>query len=349
MPNNTANILVVDDNRQVLEQVNHVLAEEGFDISFIPKGEFLFQRLERQDFDLILLDVNLPGISGYELLRELRNHPKYHNLPVIIITGEDEDTTLTKCFALGAQDYIGKPINHLVLKVRVSSVISASRFHQNQLKSEREEALQARMKMLSSQMNPHFIFNALSSIQEFILSNESEKAIDYVSEFAGLMRQNLENSLVPHITLADELQFLETYLRLERTRFNNSFDFEIILDIKEYQDIMIPPMIIQPYLENAIIHGLRKVDRDGKLTLLVKEQDNRIHCIITDNGIGRKQAEKINPTKHRSVAMSNIEARLELLNLDAKMKEFKVEIEDIYENEVPAGTIVSLCFPNDLH
>ena len=349
MPNNIAKILVVDDNRQVLEQVNHILAEEGFEISFIPKGEFLFQRLDRQDFDLVLLDVNLPGISGYDLLREIRKHPKYHNLPVIIITGEDEDTTLTKCFALGAQDYIRKPINHLVLKVRVSSVISASRFHLNQIKNEREEALQARMKMLSSQMNPHFIFNALSSIQEFILSNETDKAIDYVSEFAGLMRQNLENSLVPYITLADELQFLETYLRLERTRFNNSFDFEIILEIDEFQDIMVPPMIIQPYLENAIIHGLRKVDRIGKLALLVKEQDNRIQCIITDNGIGRTQAEKNSPKEHKSIAMSNIEARLELLNMDARMKEFKVEIEDIYENDEPAGTIVSLGFPNDLH
>ncbi|MCL6267760.1 MULTISPECIES: response regulator [Flagellimonas] len=349
MPNKIAKILVVDDNRQVLEQVNHILAEEGFEISFIPKGEFLFQRLDRQEFDLVLLDVNLPGISGYDLLQEIRKHPKYHNLPVIIITGEDEDTTLTKCFALGAQDYIRKPINHLVLKVRVSSVISASRFHLNQIKNEREEALQARMKMLSSQMNPHFIFNALSSIQEFILSNETDKAIDYVSEFAGLMRQNLENSLVPYITLADELQFLETYLSLERTRFNNSFEFEIVLEIDEFQDIMVPPMIIQPYLENAIIHGLRKVDRIGKLTLLVKEQNNRIQCIITDNGIGRKQAELDNPRKHRSIAMSNIEARLELLNLDAKMKEFKVVIEDIVENDSPAGTIVSLCFPNDLH
>ncbi|WP_067031749.1 response regulator [Allomuricauda sp. CP2A] len=349
MPDNIAKILVVDDNRQVLEQVNHILAEEGFDISFIPKGEFLFQRLDRQDFDLVLLDVNLPRISGYDLLQEIRKHPKYHNLPVIIITGEDEDTTLTKCFALGAQDYIRKPINHLVLKVRVSSVISASRFHLNQIKNERDEALQARMNMLSSQMNPHFIFNALSSIQEFILSNETDKAIDYVSEFAGLMRQNLENSLVPYITLTEELHFLETYLKLERTRFNNSFDFEIILEIDEFQDIMVPPMIIQPYLENAIIHGLRKVDRMGKLTLRVKEQENRINCIITDNGIGRKQAEKNNPKKHKSIAMSNIEARLELLNTDARMKEFKVEIEDLYENDVPAGTIVLLCFPNDLH
>lgn len=346
---NNASILVIDDNRQVLDQVNHILAEEGFDISFIPKGEFLFQRLARQSFDLILLDVNLPGINGYELLVELRKHPKHSGLPVIIITGEDEDATLAKCFDLGAQDYISKPINHEVLKVRVSSVISASRFHQNEIKSERQEALESRMKMLSSQMNPHFIFNALSSIQEFVLANESDKVIDYLSDFAGLMRQNLENSLVPYITLSEELRFLETYLRLERTRFNNTFKYDIKVDVDEPNCIMIPPMIIQPYLENAIIHGLRTADRMGKLTLEITENGNRIQCTITDNGIGRELAKKIQPKTHKSISMSNIEARLELLNLDAKMTEFDVKVEDIIESDRPSGTRVSVCFPNDLH
>ena len=346
---NNASILLVDDNRQVLEQVYHILGEVGLEISFIPKGEFLFKRLERQSFDLILLDVNLPGINGYDLLVELRKHPKYHSLPVIIITGEDEDATLTKCFDLGAQDYISKPINHEVLKVRVSSVISASRFHQKEIRSERQEALQSRMKLLSSQMNPHFIFNALSSIQEFVLTNETDRVINYLSEFAGLMRQNLENSLVPYITLAEELRFLETYLRLEKTRFNEAFKYDITVDVNEPNCIMIPPMIIQPYLENAIIHGLRTVNRKGELTLGITEKDNRILCEITDNGIGREMAKKLQPKRHKSVSMSNIEARLELLNLDTNMIEFDVKVEDIFESGRPSGTCVYLCFPNDLH
>ncbi len=347
--NSNFSILVVDDNRQVLDQINHILGGEGFEISFIPKGEFLFPRLERQKFDLILLDVNLPGLNGYELLRMLRGNPSYASLPVIIITGEDEDDTLAKCFELGANDYIRKPIHHEVLKVRVQSIISASRFHQNELKRERQEALQSKMKMLSSQMNPHFIFNALSSIQEFILSNETDKVLEYLSEFAGLMRQNLENSLVPFIPLSDELRFLQSYLSLERTRFNNTFTYEINIDVPNPENIMIPPMVIQPYLENAIIHGLRRVSRPGLLTLDIAEEQNRILCVITDNGIGRDQARQGQPKDHQSIAMSNIEARLELLNLDVALDEFNVKVEDLVEGGAPGGTRVSLCFPNDLH
>lgn len=344
-----ASILIVDDNRQVLEQVNHVLAEDGYDISFIPRGQFLFQRLSSQEFDLVLLDVNLPGSNGYELLRQIRIDPRYKTLPVIIISAEEEDETISKCFNLGANDYIRKPIYHEILKARVRSVISASRFHKSEIDQQRQEALRARMKMLSSQMNPHFIFNSLSSIQEFVLANETGKVLDFLSEFAGLMRQNLENSLVSLITLSSELRFLDAYLKLERTRFNNIFTYDIRLESSTPENIMIPPMLIQPYLENAIIHGLRKSTRSGLLSLEIKETENAIHCTIQDNGIGRARSTAIKGPGHHSMAMSNIEARLELLNMEFGRHEFSVDVEDLWKGEEPIGTRVVLCLPNDLH
>lgn len=348
MPN-SGSILIVDDNRQVLEQVNHVLADAGYNISFIPKGQFLFQRLSNQQFDLVLLDVNLPGLSGYELLRQIRANPKYQALPVIIISAEEEDETLSKCFDLGANDYIRKPIYHEILKARVRSVISASRFHQSEINQRRQEALRARMKMLSSQMNPHFIFNSLSSIQEFVLANDTEKVLDFLSEFAGLMRQNLENSMVPHITLSKEIKFLNTYLKLEKARFNHIFTYEVRLKVSTPENIMIPPMLIQPYLENAIIHGLRKAIKPGHLILEIVETKNLICCTIQDNGIGRAKASTIQGKQHRSVAMSNIEARLELLKMEFGGDEFSVIVEDLLEGGKPAGTLVKLSLPNDLH
>lgn len=342
-------ILVVDDNRQVLELVNHVLAEVGYKISFIPKGQFLFQRLASQKFDLVLLDINLPGVSGLELLQQVKSDSVYKSIPVIIISAEEEDETLAKCFDLGASDYIKKPIHHEILKARVQSVISASRFHQNAIHQQKQEALRARMKMLSSQMNPHFIFNSLSSIQEFVLANETERVLDYLSEFAGLMRQNLENSMLAHITLSKELQFLDTYLKLERTRFNNIFEYRIDIDVEAPENIMIPPMLLQPYLENAIIHGLRKSTGPGRLLLKVREKANTIHCTIEDNGIGRALASAISESRHRSIAMSNIEARLELLNMEFGQDLFSVEVVDLEKKGKPSGTKVELCFPNDLH
>ena len=347
---NSGSILIVDDNRQVLEQVNHVLANAGYTISFIPRGQFLFQRLSSQQFDLVLLDVNLPGISGYELLKKIRANPKYHRLPVIIISAEGDDETLSKCFDLGANDYIRKPIYHEILKARVRSVISASRFHLSEINQRRQEALRARMKMLSSQMHPHFIFNSLTSIQEFVLANETEKVLDFLSEFAGLMRQNLENSMVPHITLSNEIRFLNTYLKLEKTRFNQMFTYDVRINVSTPENIMIPPMLIQPYLENAIIHGLRKLDKPGHLLLEIQETKTTICCTLRDNGIGRARAARIRGTSHRSIAMSNIEARLALLKMEFGGEEqFSVEVEDLSEGENPAGTLVTLCLPNDLH
>lgn len=342
-------ILIVDDNRQILELVKHVLGEEGYDISFIPKGQFLFKRLAAQHYDLVLLDINLPGISGFELLAAMKSDPTYKMLPVIIISAEEEDETLAKCFDLGASDYIKKPIHHEILKARVRSVISASRFHQSAIQAQKQEALRARMKMLSSQMNPHFIFNSLSSIQEFVLANETDKVLDYLSEFAGLMRQNLENSMLPHITLSNEIQFLRTYLTLERTRFNNVFDYELRIRVAAPETIMIPPMLIQPFLENAIIHGLRKSPRPGKLVLEIQETEESLKCSIMDNGVGREASWAIPKNGHRSMAMSNIEARMELLNMEFGVDVFSVAIEDLKQGDEPTGTLVTLCLPNDLH
>ncbi|WP_228237806.1 response regulator [Allomuricauda sp. M10] len=342
-------ILIVDDNRQVLELVKHVLGEEGYDISFIPKGQFLFQRLNAKHFDLVLLDINLPGISGFELLAEIRSEPSFEMLPVIVISAEEEDETLAKCFDLGANDYIKKPIHHEILKARVRSVISASRFHQSAILAQKQEALRARMKMLSSQMNPHFIFNSLSSIQEFVLANETEKVLDYLSEFAGLMRQNLENSVLPHITLSNEIKFLDTYLKLERTRFNKVFDYDLQINVEEPENIMVPPMLIQPFLENAIIHGLRKSPRPGQLLLEIWEMEESLHCSIMDNGVGRESASLVPKNGHRSMAMSNIEARMELLNMEFGENVFSVRVEDLKRDNEPIGTLVTLQMPNDLH
>lgn len=342
-------ILIVDDNRQILELVNHVLVEEGYEISFVPKGQFLFKRLSSQPFDLVLLDINLPDISGLELLQQIRSNPEYKTLPVIMVSGEEEDETLARCFNLGANDYIKKPIHHEILKARVQSVISASNFHKSELKQQKQEALRARMKMLSSQMNPHFIFNSLSSIQEFVLANQTDKVLEYLSEFAGLMRQNLENSIMSHITLANEIEFLNTYLKLEKMRFNHVFDYEVSIKVAAPETIMIPPMLLQPYLENAIIHGLRTAPRRGKLLLEIRETDMSIYCIIRDNGVGRAQVLEMQSKEHRSVAMSNIEARLALLNMESGLQEFYVSIEDLHDNGLPTGTQVTLCLPNDLH
>jgi len=226
----------------------------------------------------------------------------------------------------------------------------AQKYHEQQIRMERQDALQSKMMMLSSQMNPHFIFNSLGSVQSYILNNETNRAVDFISEFAGLMRKNLINSTTKYISIAEEIEFLDKYLLLEKIRFNDSFDYEIVEDVGNVYDTLLPPMLLQPFIENAIIHGLSRLkDKKGKLTIALKEEGDIITCTIVDNGIGRKNALKHKDTGHKSVAISNLETRIELLNSTADGNEYTYEIIDLYKNKEALGTKVILKFPNDLH
>ncbi|SHG89873.1 AAA family ATPase [Flagellimonas flava] len=226
----------------------------------------------------------------------------------------------------------------------------AEKFHQQQIKEERRESLQSKMMMLSSQMNPHFIFNSLGSVQSYILNNDTNRAVDFISEFAGLMRKNLINSTTKYISIAEELEFLDKYLLLEKIRFNDSFEYHISEEIDNPHDTLIPPMLLQPFIENAVIHGLSKLEgRKGSLKVHLDETEDRIICIIEDNGIGRENALKHKSQGHKSVAISNLETRLELLNDSSEDKEYTYEILDLKDKNGPSGTRVKVCFPNDLH
>lgn len=345
-----ANILIVDDDRQVLEHLQQLLLLQGYRVAFIPRGAFLFQRLEKENFDLLLLDINLPGKNGIELLREVKAHPAFSALPVIMITGEDERATLARCFELGANDYIRKPINEIALKARVRTAIFTKRYQEQKVELERQKALQFQMMMLSAQMNPHFIFNSLNSIQYFLMENDRDLAIHYLSEFSSLMRRALENSTRRYISMAEEIRFLNKYLSLEKERFQNRFDYEIIDGLEDVDYTFIPPMLIQPYVENAIVHGFKQIDYQGKLQVKFQESEGSIVCTITDNGIGRKAAAGLRTVRfHKSIAGSNTKTRLELLNSMHNATEFRAEIKDLGTNGQPQGTEVVLCFPADLH
>jgi hypothetical protein len=205
-------------------------------------------------------------------------------------------------------------------------------------------------KALRLQMNPHFIFNTLNAIQYFIFQNDKLSANKYISMFSKLIRQILVNSQHNTILLKDDLTALELYIELELLRFENMFDFKIIVfpddSILDYQ---IPSMILQPYVENAIRHGLIHRNEKGLLQIIVKkEAAGRVLCIIEDNGIGRKQAEEIRlKTKpdHQSLGIQITESRLRLIN---KMygSEMFISTFDLTDNQGNAiGTKVELNIP----
>ncbi len=175
------------------------------------------------------------------------------------------------------------------------------------------------LKSLRSQMNPHFIFNALNSVNNYIAKSDERSANRYLSEFSTLMRSVLENSEEDFIPLTKEIELLRLYLKLEHSRFPEKFDFEVnISEATNVEAFQIPPMLLQPYIENAIWHGLRYKKEKGFLHIDI-EQRNASSVVITisDNGIGRKKSAELktqNQRKQKSKGMGNIKKRIAILN-----------------------------------
>lgn len=222
-----------------------------------------------------------------------------------------------------------------------------------QLKSEYEKKLaNVEMSALLAQMNPHFLFNSLNSIDSYIIRNESKKASEYLNNFARLMRLILQNSRSNYISLKDELEALDLYLQMESLRFKDKFSYSISVDENlDAGSIVIPPMLIQPYVENAIWHGLmhKSNGESGKVELRVSKRGDELVCMIQDNGIGRKKAAEMKANKQsshkRSMGMQITEDRIEIINKLYNMNA-AVHIYDL-ENEKgeSKGTKVELTIP----
>lgn len=236
----------------------------------------------------------------------------------------------------------------VVLYFYISRLIKIRERKKNELKQRISEAEQ---KAIRAQMNPHFIFNALNSIQRFIVENDTLSANEYLAKFGKLIRRILDNSKHPVITIADEIETLKLYLDLESLRFENKFQHTMEIDPAiDTQNSRIPPMLIQPYIENAIWHGLMNKSTPGKLIIKMQLKNDFILCTIEDNGVGRQKAMELkskHKTTHKSSGMQLTQERLEMLNT---MRNQKLEIKIIdltNEKNEPAGTKVEIKIPVD--
>lgn len=242
-----------------------------------------------------------------------------------------------------------------ILSVSIIVLGLAGGFINNNIKN-REDKIQLKKQIsesesmaLRAQMNPHFIFNALNSIQHFITMEDEVSANYYLSQFAKLIRRVLENSKTTLISLEDEITTLTIYLKLEALRFEGKFNYEINVeeDIDTY-DVELPSMIIQPFAENAIWHGLMP-KQDGTPTLIInfKRDVENLICEVIDNGIGREAAAKVskkNLSAHQSTGISNTIKRLDLMSKREK-KKARVEFVDLKEGDKSLGTKVIVRIP----
>ncbi|HYK44366.1 MAG TPA: histidine kinase [Parafilimonas sp.] len=206
------------------------------------------------------------------------------------------------------------------------------------------------LQSLRAQLNPHFMFNSLNAIQELILLEDNERSHIYLSAFADLLRMLLDNADQPFISLESEIAFLKLYLSLENLRIpdlNYSIEIDPAIDAER---TMIPNMLFQPYIENAIWHGLAHKKGDRRLQITVDERDNAMIFQIMDNGIGRKKASELKSIyrkKHRSKGMELLSKRFSLLSKEYAAK-IETSITDVYANGEAAGTLVQIVVPSFL-
>ncbi|HWY34461.1 MAG TPA: histidine kinase, partial [Nitrosopumilaceae archaeon] len=233
----------------------------------------------------------------------------------------------------------------LIFQIRLNQIRRA----QKKETAQEIEISKNELKALRSQMNPHFMFNSLNSIQHFILTHKEDEAVFYLNKFARLMRMILNNSEKSSITIREEVDALTLYLELEQMRFQNKFTYDIKIDEKidiDYEHV--PAMLIQPYCENAILHGLTPKKEPGTLFVEMKLQDRYLICSITDNGIGREKSAELKSHRskdHKSMGMKITQDRLRLLN-NVDQSDLSLQVIDLKDDKgLSLGTKVDIFIP----
>ncbi len=211
------------------------------------------------------------------------------------------------------------------------------------------EMAKLELRLLRSQINPHFVFNSINSIKGFIVKNDTRTAVSYINKFAALIRLILNYSRNANVKLIEEIACLSAYTELENMRFEKNFDFNIEANEKEIdlENVQIPPMIIQPYVENAIRHGLLNKESKGKLSISFKKEGTQLVCTIEDDGIGREAAANLKARPlHQSLGMQITEERIALANDIAGNSNHEAQIIDLHDEQgIATGTRVELRFP----
>ena len=264
---------------------------------------------------------------------------KEQEIAAITLAKEQEESRSQRILILLASGIIILIIGIVVLRLKARQ--------KSKIQALETRGLKVETKMLRSQMNPHFIFNSLNSIQSFISDKDTLDAERYMSKFAKLMRLILDNSRKSFILVENEITTLNHYLELEQLRFDKRFTFSVSISNIDDEFTLIPPMLVQPYVENAILHGIGGL-LSGHISIVYKQKGEKVICTIDDNGVGRKKSGELkakNQTTRESLGIKVTEERIALLKAEFKTS-LTIQIIDKYDDhEKSLGTRVIIEMP----
>lgn len=302
------------------------------------KGKFAAYSYEQK-----INDINKENLISQQQLKIQQQQLEKESLQKKILTG-----SIIGLLLMGTIVFRIIMLKRKSEKLQLQNELRLQRLQNEKTKVEmQQQATVLELQALRAQMNPHFIFNCLNSINRFIISNDAAKAADYLTKFAKLIRIVLQQSGKPFIPLEDELHCLQLYMDLEALRFEIPFAYEINCDGIDTTTVMIPTLLIQPFVENAIWHGLHaKTNGNGMISISMKVKDDILHCKICDNGIGRSAVIKEETdTAKKSLGINLTEHRLQLIDPLRKEKA-GIEIHDLLNDAGHNdGTCVDIKIP----
>ncbi|MCP4130398.1 MAG: AAA family ATPase [bacterium] len=300
-------LLAVDDDPINLRVVRNYLYNERYTVETAANGidalEKIGERDPEEQYDLVLLDLMMPKMSGYEVCRTIREEHSLFELPVIMLTARNSAEDLTAGFEAGVNDYLPKPFDKKELVSRVETLVT--------LKRTVQEHKEAKYKLLQERMSPHFLFNALNTIYAYILS-KPDIAGTALQKLANNYRFLMDQSLKSRIPFDDEWGFVENYLDMEKLRFGYRLGIAMTKN-GDFSDIEIPPLTIQPLVENALKHGLRNKKGKGSVSVLARREEEQVIVEVIDDGLG------ISKEDIYSRSLGNILKRLKYYYDDAEL------------------------------
>jgi signal transduction histidine kinase len=331
-PESKYTILAVDDEAANLQVIHHVLAQEPYQILQAYDGEEAMRFIDKeQKVDLVILDVMMPRMSGYEVTAKIRERFSLSELPILLVTVKNEPEDLLSGFSAGANDFLVKPFYAHELRARVRTLL--------ELKHSVDELIRSEMDFLRAQIKPHFLYNALNTIVG-ICPRDPKKAGFLLTELSHFLRGSFDfpnkEKVVP---VHKELELVHSYVFIEKARFEQRL--QVIYDIDQQVNIMLPPLSIQPLVENAIRHGVTKQIGGGTVRIRIQSEDEYISISVEDDGVGipSEQLETLLEESYvrRGVGLRNIHQRLR------RMYGYGLEV----RSSVGEGTTVSMKIPNE--
>lgn len=333
----TYTILAVDDDPTNLQVIISIFAQEPCRVLIAHDGAEALEMVEsRRDIDLLVLDVMMPGLSGYEVCRTLRERFTLFELPVLLVTVKNEPEDLLHGFASGANDFLVKPFYSHELRGRVRTLL--------ELKRSVEAAIRTEMAFLQAQIKPHFLFNALNTVVS-ICPRDPRKAVELLTELGDFLRGSFDfENQAKMVSLDKELQLTESYLIIEKARFAERLVVET--DVQDELVCVLPPLTIQPLVENAVRHGIMSREDGGTVRLEIGTVPEGIRISVIDNGVGMNQEtldalhrtlkEPPSGGRHGGVGLKNIDTRLRRMYGEGLF----------IESEAGRGTKVSFVVPS---